>query len=70
MNPLGGNFKNNQNGQNLGGMNNLQAIFNSPQMKNVMDMCKGKDPKQVFYDMCGQRGINPDDVLNQLKNFM
>lgn len=39
----------------------------NPLMAQVMQMTNGRDPKQVFYEMCNQKGVNPDDILNELK---
>lgn len=39
----------------------------NPLMAQVMQMTNGRDPKQVFYEMCNQKGVNPDDILSQLK---
>ena len=54
--------------------NNPQAMINqlmqtNPQMKQVMDVVRasGNDPKKAFYALAQQKGINPDDILNQLK---
>ena len=51
---------------------NPQAMLNNmikqnPQLKSVLDMCKASNPKDAFYSMCKQKGVNPDDILNQLK---
>lgn len=45
------------------------AAQTNPQLKQVMDMVQqsGKSPKDLFYEMAKQKGINPDDILNQLK---
>lgn len=56
----------------LNGVNNPQQVLNmvaqkNPQMKQVMDMCNGKNPQEVFYALCKEKGVNPDDILNQLK---
>lgn len=51
-----------RNGFNL---NNL--INTNPQLKQVVELCRGRNPQDVFYEMCKQRGINPEDVLNQLR---
>lgn len=40
---------------------------NNPMMAQVIQLCQGKDPKEVFYNMCHQQGVNPDYILNQLK---
>ena len=54
--------------------NNPQAMINqlmqtNPQMKQVMDVVKasGNDPKKAFYALAQQKGINPDEILNQLR---
>ena len=39
----------------------------NPLLAQVMQMTNGRDPRQVFYEMCNHRGVNPDDILNQLK---
>ena len=38
-----------------------------PNIAWVMQMCKNGNPKDLFYALCKQRGVNPDDILNQLK---
>lgn len=40
---------------------------NNPQVKSVMDLCQGRNPEQVFRNMCVQRGINPEEVVQALK---
>lgn len=57
----------------LNGAQNPQAVLQqvaqqNPQLAQVMQMCNGKNPQQVFYQMCQQRGINPDEILNALKS--
>ena len=46
-----------------------QMMMTNPQMKQAMDFIKasGGDPKTAFYRLAEQRGINPQDILNQLK---
>lgn len=47
---------------------NAKKLMQTPQQMNqMMQMLGGRDPKQVFYTMCKQKGINPDDVLNQIR---
>lgn len=60
--------------QMVRGSNNPQALMQSlamqnPQMKQVMDYVQqsGGDPKQAFYKMAQEKGVNPEDVLNMLK---
>ena len=54
--------------------NNPQALMQSmmnknPQMKQAMDLIQqnGGDAKTAFYNLAKQKGVNPDDILNQLK---
>lgn len=82
MNPLnsGINPQMMQNIQQLKGMmqqfktmQNPNAVFqtmaqNNPQMQQVLQMCQGKNPKDVFYSMCQQQGVNPEQILNMLKS--
>jgi hypothetical protein len=44
----------------------IQAM---PQYKQVMDYvnANGGDPKEAFYKKASEMGINPDDIINQLK---
>lgn len=46
-----------------------QMMGQNPQIKNVMDYVNqnGGDPKAAFYKMAQEKGVNPDDILNQLK---
>ena len=46
-----------------------QMIQNNPQLKQVMDYVNqnGGDPQQAFYKMAQEKGINPDEILNQLR---
>ena len=46
-----------------------QMMGQNPQIKNVMDYVNqnGGDAKAAFYKMAQEKGVNPDDVLNQLK---
>ena len=53
---------------------NPQAMLNqmmqtNPQMKQVMDAVRaaGNDPKRAFFTLAEQRGVNPQDILDQLK---
>lgn len=45
-----------------------QLAQNNPQFAQVMQMCGGHNPKDVFYKMCSQRGINPDEIIRNLQN--
>lgn len=46
-----------------------QMLGQNPQMKQVMDYvgANGGDARSAFYKLCSEKGINPDDILSQLK---
>ena len=56
-----------------GASNPQQLLMNmaktNPQMQNVMNLIQssGKSPKDLFYQLAQQRGVNPDEILNMLK---
>lgn len=39
----------------------------NPRMQQVVNMCQGKNPKDVFYSKCSEMGVNPEDILNMMK---
>ena len=47
----------------------LQNQFSQTQIGQAMDVIKqnGGDAKTAFYNLAKQKGINPDDILNQLR---
>ena len=38
-----------------------------PAIRKAMDMCRGKNPQQVFMEQCQAQGINPQSVIGNLK---
>ena len=44
-------------------------LQSNPKYKQTLDMIQssGKSPKDLFYAMAKQKGVNPDDILNMLK---
>lgn len=46
-----------------------QLAGSNPQVRQAIDLVQrsGGDPKRTFYDLARQRGINPQDILNQLR---
>lgn len=51
---------------------NPQAAINAmaqqnPNIKKAMDMCKGKNPEQVFKQMCQQNGMDPAQFAGMMK---
>lgn len=58
--------------QQLGTLNNPNLVIqkmaqSNPQMQQVLNLCNGRNPKDVFYSMCQQRGIDPEQILSMLK---
>lgn len=60
--------------QTLKSVGNPQMMLNqmmgqNPQLKQVMDFvnANGGDPQALFYKLAEERGVNPDDILNQLR---
>lgn len=53
-------------------MNNSQVMSN-PMIKNAMSMAQSGNSKgieQMARNLCKEKGINPDDVMNQIRgNF-
>ena len=52
--------------QNQTAQNNLMA---NPQLQRVMRMVKASNmtPKQYFYELAKQRGVDPEQILKQLR---
>ena len=51
-------------------MKNPQSILQSnPQYNQVMDYINknGGDPKAAFFKMAEEKGINPEEILSQLR---
>lgn len=51
---------------------NPQAALNvmaqqNPSIKKAMDMCRGKNPEQVFNQMCRQNGMDPGQFTGMMK---
>ena len=46
-----------------------QIIQTNPKMKEVMGIMQqyGNDPKRAFYALAEKKGVNPQDILDQLK---
>ena len=66
-NPLVNAFKmmrNSRNPQQL--LNNM--LQQNPQMKQTLDMINnsGKSPKDLFYEMAKQKGVDPNQILSML----
>ena len=44
-----------------------QVAGQNPTLATVFKLCGNRDPKTVFYELCAKNGIDPDEILNQLK---
>lgn len=46
-----------------------EMVQNNPQMRQVFDIVNqsGGDPKQAFYKLAEQKGIDPEQVLQMLR---
>lgn len=45
-----------------------QIVNQNPNLKNIMNNINGKDTNQLkdmFYSMCNEKGINPQDIAKQ-----
>ena len=43
-------------------------IQNNPKLKPIMDMVRnGSNPKDLFYNMAQQKGVDPESVLSLLR---
>lgn len=51
--------------QNPSAALNMLAQKN-PQMQQIMQMCSGKNPKDVFITECQRRGIDPGQAMQQM----
>lgn len=44
-----------------------QLTQNNPQMKQILELVRqGHNPQELFYNLCNQRGINPQTLINQI----
>lgn len=46
--------------------NPQSMIANNPQLQSILAMYNG-DAKTAFYELCKQKGIDPERILSQLK---
>ena len=46
-----------------------QMAVNNPQVKQVLDYVNknGGDPKTAFYALAKEKGVNPEEILKQLR---
>ena len=47
----------------------MQMAQRNPQLSSIMQFCKsGGNPEALFRQRAQQMGLNPDDIINALKN--
>ena len=46
-----------------------QAMQNNPKVQEVNDLINqaGGDPKKAFYDLCKEKGVDPEDILDIMR---
>lgn len=44
----------------------MQLAQMNPQFANVIQMCQGKDPRELFIQGCRERGLDPNELMNKL----
>nr|DAL12542.1 MAG TPA_asm: hypothetical protein [Bacteriophage sp.] len=52
-------------------MMNNNKVMSNPMIKNAMSMVQSGDTQgieQMARNLCKEKGLNPDDVMNQLKS--
>lgn len=47
--------------------NPIALAQQNPAVAQVMQMCQGKDPQKMFYDLCKQMNVDPETILNELR---
>lgn len=45
----------------------MQVAQQNPQLNAVMQMVGGRNPQEVFYEECQKKGVNPEDIISQLR---
>ena len=39
----------------------------NPLLASIVSLCRGQDPRDVFYRQCEQAGVDPAEILSMLK---
>ena len=71
MNPLGNNPGGGLPPNILNNIKQIKGLMNNksnPILNQVLQICNGQNPEQVFRNMCRQRGIDPEAILRELRN--
>ena len=56
----------------LNGVKNPQQALmmvaqQNPDLNSIMQMVGGRNPQQVFYEECQKNGVNPEEILKELR---
>lgn len=43
----------------------MQVARNNPNIMQVMQMCRGRNPKDMFFEECKKNGIDPNTILSR-----
>lgn len=46
------------------------AAQQNPMLSNIMQMCQGRSPKDVFAEQCKQHGLDPDSTMKQIQKMI
>lgn len=46
----------------------MQAAKQNPQLNAVMQMIGGRNPRDVFVEECKKHEVDPNEIINQLRN--
>ena len=44
-----------------------KAMMNTPMINTVTNLVGNRNPQDVFYELCQQKGINPEEILKLLR---
>lgn len=42
-----------------------QFIQSNPQMQQIVSMCNGKNPRDIFIQECKNRGLDPNETMKK-----
>lgn len=48
----------------------MQAAQQNPMLGNIVQMCNGRNPKDVFAEQCKQHGLDPDSTMKQIQQMI
>lgn len=46
---------------------NIAALKNNPQLQSIRNLIGNRNARDVFYEECSKRGVNPNDIISMLK---